>query len=81
MTLIVLRDALDELAGELQAESFHLPLHDADRRERWFANCAQVLAAIKDPAARQAQAMNFAMGLAVRGVPSELVLRQFGEER
>jgi len=71
-------DVLDMLCSELQVEAFNLPLEDGDKRELWFARCAQVLAAIKDPEARASQAINFAMGLALRGVPGEFVLRKLG---
>ncbi len=69
-----MRDCLTELSRELQIESFTLPLYDADARAQWRTRCAQVLAAIPDPEARAIQAMNFAMGLVVRGVASEVAL-------
>ena len=72
------QDVIDLMCSELTREAFHLPLYDADARELWMARCVQVLAAIHDPDARASQAVNFAMGLALRGVPSPLVLRQFG---
>lgn len=76
-------DVLTELARELQIESFTVPIHDADARELWRSRCAQVLAAIPDPEARASQAMNFAMGLVVRGVCSDVALAYIekGDER
>ena len=76
-------DCLTDMIRELQIESFTVPLHDADARELWRHRCAQVLAAIPDPEARASQAMNFAMGLVVRGVPSDVVVGyiQKGDER
>ena len=76
-------DCLTELCRELQMQAFTLPIENADVRETWRANCAQVLSAIPDPEARASQAMNFAMGLVVRGVPSDVVLGyiQNGDKR
>ena len=67
-------DCVHAMIRELQIEGFTLPLHDADARELWRQRCAQVLAAIPDPEARASQAMNFAMGLAMQGVASEIAL-------
>lgn len=72
-------DCVHAMIRELQIEGFTLPLHDADARELWRQRCAQVLAAIPDPEARASQAVNFALGVALRGVPSAIVLSQFEE--
>ena len=73
------QDALQLLIAELQREGFTVPLHDADAVALWRMRCAQCLAAIHDPEMRVSQAMNFAMGVALRGVPSELILGSFEE--
>lgn len=72
------QDVLALMVAELQREAFTVPLYDADARELFLARCGQVLEAIKDPDARASQAVNFAMGLALRGVPGQLVLRKWG---
>ena len=66
-------DCLTELAKELQIQAFTVPIHDADAREQWRDHCAQLLAALP-PEERASQAMNFAMGLVVRGVSSDVAL-------
>jgi hypothetical protein len=72
-------DCLQELIKELQVEGFTVPLYDADAVALWRTRCAQVLAAIPDPEARASQAVNFALGVALRRVPSAIVLSQFEE--
>ncbi len=70
-------DCLSELIKELQVEGFTVPLYDADAVGLWRTRCAQVLTAIPDPEARASQAVNFALGVALRGIPSAIVLSQF----
>lgn len=69
-------DCLAVLIRELQIEGFKVPIHDADRREQWFKSCAVVLGAIKDPQERLDQLTSFAMGFAIRGIPSEMVMKK-----
>ena len=71
------QDVLDIMIDELEVEAFTVPIYDGDRREQWLSRCRQVLAAIPNPHQRTGQALSFALGLALRGVPSELVLRLF----
>ena len=71
------QDVLDIMIAELQVAAFTIPIYDCDTREEWLSRCRQVLAAIPDPEQRAGQAMAFALGMALRGIPSELVLRLF----
>ena len=74
------QDVLDIMIAELQVEAFTVPIYDGDRREQWLSRCRQVLAAIPDPEQRAGQALSFALGLALRGIPSELILGRLYKE-
>ena len=71
-------DCLYELTSELQRQAFTVPLHDADARTLFFQRAGQLIAAL--PLEERADyAVSLAMGFALRGVPSQIVLQHLKE--
>ena len=71
-------DCLRELTKELQISAFTVPLYDADARALFFQRAGQLIAAL--PLEERADyAVSLAMGFALRGVPSQIVLQHLKE--